>query len=343
MRLAPLPVLIVAACFLVGVCAAAAPPSHQERPKMTKSPEVARLIAGASAEEIERNIFFLAKDPLPYRKANYTRPGQTKSTLEEADDFVQSKLEGWGYTVEREAAQVQAFRCDTTKHPSHWYSVPDPSDPTYTAYNLYAKRRGAVHPGQVIVVISHKDSPSWIDCPGANDNAAGTSCNLEVARLLAHQPLRKSVWFIYCNEEHYPWTSITAANNARARGDNVIAVFNLDGSGGESPDDKAAGRHPSSAIYGTPEGERLADLLADVNETYGVGLTQYKRFRKEPGNDDGSYLKAGFPAAIGVHGDLDWGDPAYHRPEDVPERLDPGAIRRVAQLIAAAILTLDQQ
>ena len=310
---------------------------------MRRSDAVVRLIAQAAEEEIRRNLLYLSKDPLPYRKANYTRPGQSKSTLAEADDFVERKLRGWGYAVQREPLQVQAFRCDTSKHPSHWYAAPDPSDPWYTVHNLCAKKSGTEQPDQIIVVVSHKDSPSWIDSPGARDNAAGTCCNLEVARLLAGCALRKSVWFLCCNEEHTPWTSIAAATNAKAGGDNLIAILNLDGTGGRSPDDRAAGRHPSSAVYGTPEGERLADLLAEANEAYVTGLTQVKRFRREPGNDDGSFLKAGYPAAIGVHGSLDYEDPAYHRPEDVPERLDSDSIRRVAQMVTAAVLTLDQE
>jgi len=304
---------------------------------------IEQLIAKASQEHIHRNLLFLSKDPLPYRKANFTRPGQRKNTLDETDDFIESALRGWGYAVEREPVRVQAFRCDKTKHPSHWYSPPDPADPWYDAANLYAIRRGSAQPARIIVVVSHKDSPSWIDCPGANDNAAGTVCNLELARLLAGCSLRKTVWFLYCNEEHWPWTSVTAATNARRRGDDLIAVLNLDGCGGRSPEDAAAGRHPSTAVYSTREGERLADLLAAVNDVYGIGLSQVIRFRQEPTNDDGSFVKAGFSAAIGLHGALDWENPSYHRPEDVPERLDAGGLRRVVQLVAAAILVLDHE
>jgi hypothetical protein len=303
---------------------------------------VDRLIAQASEEEIRRNLFHLAKDPLPYRKANYTRPGQVKSTLEETDDFIEQKLRQWGYVVEREPVQVQAFRCDTTKHPSHWYSQPDPSDPWYTAYNLYARKTGATHPDQIMVVVSHKDSPSWIDSPGAHDNAAGTCCSLEAARVLRRYQSRKSIWFLYCNEEHWPWTSVVAASAAKERGDHLVAIFNLDGSGAKSVADRAAGHLVGSAIHGTPEGERLADLLAEVNETYGIGLRQSKHFRAEPGNDDGSFIKAGFPAAIGVHGSHPWDDPSYHRPEDIPERVDTENIRRVAQQMVAGVVTLDR-
>jgi hypothetical protein len=310
---------------------------------MQRLAAIEAVIAEASEEQIRRNLFHLSEDPLPFRKVNHTRPGATKNTLEETDAFLAEKLATWGYTLEYEPVQVQPFRCDTTKHPSHWYSTPDPADPWFVANNVYAKKTGTARPEQIVVVVSHKDSPSWIDCPGARDNAAGTCCNLEVARLLARYPLQKSVWFLYCNEEHHPWTSVTAAQAAKARGDDLVAIFNLDGQAAKSVADQEAGRKVSSAIYGTPEGERLADLLGEVNDSYAIGLEQSKHFRAEPGNDDGSFLNAGYPAAVGCHGSQPYDDPTYHRPEDVPERLDTENVRRVAQLIAAAVLTLDQE
>jgi hypothetical protein len=307
---------------------------------VTRRPDIEEIIAQADEEQLRRHLFHLSKDPLPYRKVNFTRPGQQKNSLEETDDFVEGLLREWGYEVEREPVQVQAWRCDTTKHPSHWYSLPEPEDPWYTSHNLYARTPGAAETPRTIYVLSHKDSPSWIDCPGANDNASGTVANLEVARLLAGQSLKTNVCFLFCNEEHWPWTSNTSAEQAKERGEEIAAVFNLDGCGKRSPEDEAAGRRPNTSVYGTSEGEKLADLLAALNETYDLGLSQVKTFRQEPANDDGVFLKAGFPAAIGVHGGIDWEDPTYHRPEDVPEQLDPGTLRRVAQLITAAVLEL---
>ncbi len=57
------------------------------------------FIKQVSQERLEENLFYLAKDPLPYRKLNYTIPGHKKNTLYEADDFIQSKFESWGYEV----------------------------------------------------------------------------------------------------------------------------------------------------------------------------------------------------------------------------------------------------
>ena len=63
-------------------------------------------------------------------------------------------------------------------------------------------------------------------------------------RVLARYPSERSIWFLWCNEEHKPWTSIIAANQCRQRGDNLVAIFNVDSIGGKSDADIAAGRKP---------------------------------------------------------------------------------------------------
>ena len=106
--------------------------------KETADPAVAmrtcHLINGVSSERMSDHVFYLAKDPLPLRKLNYTLPGHEKNTLYEADDYLVGKLESRGYRVQREGVQVQAFRCDTRKPKHAQYSTPKPGDPWYTAY-----------------------------------------------------------------------------------------------------------------------------------------------------------------------------------------------------------------
>lgn len=287
-------------------------------------------------------LFHLSKDPLPFRKVNCTLPGHAKHTLGEADDFIQAQLERTGYTVEKEVAPVQVVRCDKTKTPkSSWYSTPLPEDPWYTAYNLYAKKTGSAVPDEIILAIAHKDSQSWIDSPGANDNAIGTAGVMEMACVLADYPSRRSIWFVFCNEEHMPWTSIAAANNAKARGDNIVAVLNTDGIGVSSSEDTAAGRKTNVTLFTTPEGERLADLMDQVNRDYATGLTQARFQRPGPGDDDGSFIKAGYPAAIANIGSYPYADPNYHCEEDVPELTDVGNAAMAVRAIIAAIVRLD--
>jgi hypothetical protein len=304
------------------------------------SAPIADVLARVCPDEMRDMLFYLAKDPLPYRKLNFTLPGHDKCTLHEADDYIAGRLESWGYSVEREPVQVQAYRRDETKHIMHQYSAPAPEDPWYTAYNLYAKKTGTELPEEIIVVISHKDSQSWINSPGANDNCIGTVGNLAVAQALAGVPTRRSVWFIFCNEEHTPWTSETAARNAAERGDKIVAVFNLDGLGVRSAEKNAAGRRTHVTAFSLPEGERMADVQAEVNEELGLGLECAKVQREHPNDDDGSYVKAGYPAAAIIIGSFPYEDPNYHQPGDTAERVDVDSAALSTRLVVASVLRI---
>ena len=138
---------------------------------------------------MSKHLFYLAKDPLPYRKLNFTLPGHEKNTLYEADDYLAGRLESWGYRVEREGVRVQAFRRDTTQAEARAVLAgPCPKIPG-TRPTISTPRRGAARvPNEIIVVLAHKDSQSWIDSPGANDNAIGTVGVLEMACVLAKHP-----------------------------------------------------------------------------------------------------------------------------------------------------------
>ena len=300
-------------------------------------------IARVDIERMRRDLFYLAKDPLPCRQLNITLPGHDRNTLYEADDYIAAQLTGAGYTVEREAVAVQAFRRDETKPLAHQYSRPDPADPWYEGYNLYARIEGRVHPEQLIVAIAHKDSQSWFPySPGAKQRI-GTVAELKIARLLARYEAQRSLWFIWCNEEHWPWTSVTAAQNVVASGREVVAVLNLDGVGVRSLDDRQAGRLTNVTRYSSSEGEALADQMAELNARYGLGLVQRKHFSASPNDDDGSFIKAGIPHVVLNIGSMPYADPNYHTTEDVAERVDLENARLGTQLSLAALLEWDRQ
>lgn len=304
--------------------------------------EIQSRITQVNAEQIRRHLFYLAKDPLPFRKLNYTRPGQSKNSLYEADDYLTAQLAEWGYQVLREPVQVQAFRRDPSKPKAHQYSPPHPEDPWYTAYNLYAEKQGKRHPEEIILLLAHKDSQSWVDSPGANDNAIGTCGLLEMARVLRDYPNDRTIRFLWCNEEHWPWTSVTAAQKARERGDNIIAVINLDGIGVKSAEDTAAGRKTNVTVFTVPEGEPLARLVSAANERFRIGLEQRIAQRTHPGDDDGSFVRAGYPVTILQIGSFPYADPNYHTENDIPERTDVDNAAMTVQLTLATVLTLDR-
>ncbi len=299
------------------------------------------LLKRVDEKRIRRDTFHLSKAPLRFRKLNFTSPGHAKSTLDEADDFISARLASCGYSVGRDGCLVQAFRRDLKKNIHHQYSPPHVRDPWHVAWNLSARKVGSTVPDETILLIAHKDSQSWIDCPGANDNAIGTAVNLELARVLARYPSRRSFWFLFCNEEHWPWTSVTAARNARLRGEKIIALFNIDGPGVRKPEDRKAGRMTCFSVYYAPEAERLADLMAEVNRDYALGLVCGRHKVERPGNDDGSFIKEGYRVAVHNIGSMPYADPNYHLEGDVPELCDIPSAAATARATLAAALRLD--
>lgn len=303
---------------------------------------IGSLLPRVDAALMRKHLFHLAKDPLPCRTLNYTLPGHAKSTLHEADEFIAERLGSWGYRVEWEPARVQAFRRDEKKPLAHQYSAPDPADTWYTAYNLYAKKTGTRYPDEIIVLISHKDSQSWMVCtPGAYDNGIGTVSTLEIARVLTDYEPARTIWFVFCNEEHWPWTSALTARNVKDADLNLVAALNIDSLGGRSDEDVRSGKQHNVTRYVTPEGEHIADLIAELNGRYGIGLVQRKHRCETPNDDDGSFIKAGMPAAVAMVGSFPYAEPNYHLPSDVPENVDVENARNATQLCLATVLHLD--
>jgi len=304
--------------------------------------EISSAIAGVGTDNLRRDLFHLCSDPLPFRKVNFTVEGHEKCTLSEADDYIQAQLEAVGATVKRSACQVQALRCDSTKPLHHWYSRPDPEDPWHTAHNIEASVVGNEFPDEIIQLISHKDSMSWIDSPGAHDNGAGTVANLELFRALAALPLRRTVRVLFCNEEHSPWTSRIAADEAFERGDNIIAVLNQDSLDGKCDEDMASGRLLHTVCYSTNEGRPLAELTARLNQRLRIGLDVQIVFKEHVNDDDGMFIKAGFPRTVMNLGSFPYVDSQYHLVGDRPERVNLENLRRSTQLVLAVVLELDQ-
>lgn len=84
--------------------------------KNLDSQAIAALLEGVSQARMRSDLFHPSKDPLPFRKANYTRPGQNRDSLAEADEYISSRLRAAGCAVTATSHRVQAFRCDETGH-----------------------------------------------------------------------------------------------------------------------------------------------------------------------------------------------------------------------------------
>jgi len=286
-------------------------------------------------------LFHIAKDPIPTRCLNITLPGHQKNTLYETDDFIKQKLQSSNYVVEKEMVPVQAFQSDDSV--KHGFKKPLPNEPWYDSFNLYAKKHGQKKPEELILLVSHKDTQSWLGiATGAYDNAVGVSANLEIARIISTYPSRRSIWFLFCNEEHWPWTSVRAAESIVKSHYKVVAVLNVDGIGGKSEKDKCNGKMVNVTRYVTKEGEKIANLISYLNDKYKIGLVQTKYQSDKPNDDDGSFINAGIHAAVMNIGSYPFADLAYHTKNDVPENVDLVNVKLATQLILASVLHIDQ-
>ena len=304
--------------------------------------DIRRAIGLMDGDAIRASVRYLSCDPLPCRRADVVLPGHRLSTLDETDAWLEARLRALGLDVERQSARVQCFGCDPSKPVHHWYAPPPPDAPWFDACNLVAEVRGREAPQETIVLVAHKDSQSWIECPGAYDNAVGTASLLEMARVLAGLGTRRTVRFLFCNEEHTPWTSALAAAAWHERGDRLIAVVNVDSLGGKSDEAVAAGRWTNATLYTVEEGRRLAELMSVVNRRYGLGLDQCVVRREFANDDDGSFVKSGYGCAVANCGSFPYGDAQYHLPGDTAARVDIPNVLAAARMTLAAILHVDR-
>lgn len=297
--------------------------------------DIALLIEQVDPVLLGWDLEFLCRDPLPCRVLNYHRQGASRSTLEEADEFILARLQSLGFEPQRQRVAVQAFQPDPSV--AHGFRKPLPSEPWYDAENIIATLVGTSIPDEAIVVIAHKDSQSWLDRgPGAYDNGVGTVALLEMARLIRRVEHGRSIIFLFCNEEHWPWTSVAGARMLAESSTRIAGAINVDSIGGGSP----PSRPTNVTRYSTVEGERIADQVQLVNALYTVGLNQRKAYLPIPNDDDGSFIRAGIPPTVLNIGSFPYLEPHYHTIDDRVEHVDLMTIAMATRLTLASVLLL---
>jgi hypothetical protein len=83
--------------------------------------------------------------------------------------------------------------------------------------------------------------------------------------------------------------------------------------------------------------------VAEAKQAYGIGLATSKARRLSPNDDDGMFVKAGYPAAVVCIGSIPYGDPNYHLETDKAEFVDIENLRMATQAVLAAVLRVDRR
>ena len=163
--------------------------------------------------------------------------------------------------------------------------------------NVVAVIPGVANPEKIVVIGGHYDSStsSTSNCPGADDNATGTECVLECARILSQYQFNYTVTLIaFCGEEQGLLGSDAYASEAAARGDDIIGMIAVDMIGY-----LASGDVMDLDIITNTNSQWLRDLAFSVQDLYVANLPAVQG--SLPGgasSDHASFWSAGYDAIL---------------------------------------------
>lgn len=187
---------------------------------------------------------------------------------------------------------------------------------------------------EVLVMGAHFDSVAA--GPGADDDASGTAAVLEAAEVLQDYRFERTIVFCaFGGEEQGLHGSKHYAQNAYARGDNIIAMLNYDMIGYTGAD-----QLPAVDIIGNNPSRWLVDYQYATNVIYQNGL--YVDPKINPGmtaSDHAPFWTEGYDA---IYNGEDWGDPNpyYHKATDTIDKLNMYLIKNTTMNAVAMLAQL---
>lgn len=186
-----------------------------------------------------------------------------------------------------------------------------------------------------LVLGAHMDSkpPS----PGANDNASGCGVLLDVARVLASQPVTATVEIVFFGTEEIVGGPDDHHLGSAYHVERMSAGEQANTAGMISVDMIAVGEafHARTMLRGP---QTLSDFVLAQAEATGVEMTFLKDSGRTGWSDHGPFELAGMPAvAINRRP-----DPAYHTADDTSGRIDPATLGETGQLVLDVVRALDR-
>ncbi|MFQ5868974.1 MAG: M28 family peptidase, partial [Candidatus Zixiibacteriota bacterium] len=182
--------------------------------------------------------------------------------------------------------------------------------------NVIATKTGAVRPDQEVIICGHFDDYSeqpQVRAPGADDNGSGSSAVVDAARIFAGVDFERTVKFCLWNgEEQGLLGSAAYAEEAYARGDDILGVFNFDMIAWDGNGDTRADLHCGTMSSSIALGEILEGVITD----YGLDLDpELITFGSSGASDHASFWDYNYAAMLGIE-DFDDFNPYYHTTGD---------------------------
>jgi len=210
---------------------------------------------------------------------------------------------------------------------------------TFIQPNIIARIEGTGPTNEIVILGGHIDSISnGATAPGADDDASGSACVLEVFRVLVEhnfKPLRTLEFHGYGGEEAGLLGSQAIATDYLRNARNVIAMLQLDMVGYVAP-----GTSPTIGIITDYTSAAFNVFLRNVADTY-VGHVQRRDSTCGYAcSDHGSWNKAGYVAAFPFEGTFANRNPRIHTISDLTDIMNFDHAKSFADLALATIVEL---
>ena len=224
--------------------------------------------------------------------------------------------------------------------------------------NLIATQRGLAEPGEAVELCAHYDTVVF--SPGADDNSSGVAALLEVARVLAGAPTRRTLRFCFFGAEEVGLAG-SAAHVEALRADEqtrVVAALHLDSVGFRATEPGSQGapedvpwflsvpdRGDFVLVAGNWSSGWVGNEFEAAIEAYAPELACYSLNRlaawlKDAGRGDtANYWRAGLPSIV-LSDTGNFRNATYHRPDDTADTLDYVFLEAVTRATAATALHL---
>jgi len=228
--------------------------------------------------------------------------------------------------------------------------------------NLIVEKIGQNAPDEIIVVGAHYDTV--LDSPGADDNATGIACLLELIRLLHQYNNNRTLRFVAFTLEEPPFFgteqmgSNVYAKSCKVKDENIVAMIALEMLGYYTekrrsqkyplPDMKGQYSDKGNfiAVVGNEESRRLAngftEKITKASHIKSAAIIPHSHIHGIDLSDHSSFWKYNY-TAIMITDTAFYRNPHYHEISDTIDTLNFRYFTRTAHALVYALKKLDQQ
>ncbi len=193
----------------------------------------------------------------------------------------------------------------------------------YSNCNVIGEMPGGALSNEIVIVCAHLDDmPNAARAPGADDNASGSVGVLVAADILRKFRFQRTLRFVlFTGEEQDLYGSDAYAALCDARGDNVLAVLNLDMIAWDSDASPTLRLHTRSGNAGD---RAIAATFTNVVGVYSLRsrLTPIITADNETASDHSSFWNYGYYAVLAIEDDYDDFHTYYHTTNDTLPRMN---------------------